>query len=93
MSSGDSGAQGGIVVSGEANVRAVSLVTLRAALKLQVKGLRHSSRGPSALAIANKVMGTSYRTARGAYPALDAWVVKNVPGAVSRPLEDRKGKA
>lgn len=75
---------GGITISGAADIEKASLIALRGALKLEVRGMRR--RGRSARAIANKRMATEFRTARRAYEAFDAWLVENY-GLESRPLD------
>lgn len=78
---------GDIVITGEQRILAAQAVSRRSALRLEVAGLRRSSRSRSMLAVVNQVMGTSFRTAELAYPAYDAWVVEHF-GAEPYPLGD-----
>jgi hypothetical protein len=75
-----------ITITGADNIRAASLIALRGALRLEVRGLKR--RGRSARAIANEHMGTNLRTAKATYPVFDAWLVAQYPGRIgSRPLD------
>jgi hypothetical protein len=81
---------GGITVTGAESIEKVSLIALRGALKLEVKGFRRHGRPASV--IANERMGTRIRGKREAYEAFDAWLVKNY-GLESRPLEEKEEEA
>jgi hypothetical protein len=70
---------------------AAQAITRRGALRLEVAGLRRS-RGQSMLTVVNQVMGTSFRTAKDAYPAYDAWVSEHF-GAEPYPLSEREQEA
>lgn len=73
MSDGDFQPLGGITITGAAAVEAASRLALRGALRLEARGMRRS-RGRSARAIANEVMGTNIRSAVKTYEAYDKWV-------------------
>jgi hypothetical protein len=75
--------QSATVITGEANVKGASLLAVRGALRLEVRGMKR--RGQSARALANQEMGTSYRTAKAAYAAFDKYVTART-GIASRPL-------
>lgn len=72
------------VISGEENVRNAQLITIRSALRLEMRGLRRSGR--SAQKIANEKMGTDYRNKRATYVAFDKFVTERT--GVARPLKD-----
>ena len=80
----------GFLIEGADNVEAYTLIGLRIRLGRKARGgLEMFSNGPSALAQANHVMGTKYRTALKAYPAFDKWLVAKYPGRVDpKPLRD-----
>jgi hypothetical protein len=72
-----------VVITGAGNIEAARLLAIRGALRLEARGMK--KRGPSARSLANEVMGTSYRSARVTYTEYDQWLVRNLPGTVSRP--------
>jgi hypothetical protein len=74
---------GTIVISGPEQVRIVSMLALRSALKLETKGFKRHGR--SARTIANEYMGTNHRTSVATYNAYNTWLVENY-GAEDRPL-------
>jgi hypothetical protein len=82
----------GFSITGPENIEAYTLIGLRIRLGLKARGgLEMFSRGPSALQQANHVMGTSYRTAKAAYPVFDKWLVAKYPGRVDpKPLKEEK---
>jgi hypothetical protein len=79
-----------LVTAGGENVQAASLLALRMALKLEVRGLKRSRR-PSARQIANGLMKTNYRTADKTYREFDPWLVQHCPGTESSPLDTHPG--
>jgi hypothetical protein len=78
------------IITGEQNVRMAALLALRGALKLETKGMKKNGR--SALAITNKTLGTSHRTAIKAYAALNAHIVSKLGSELDRPLQKASGK-
>lgn len=81
--SGVSAHEGGITITGAANIEKASLIALRGALKLEVSGMKRHGR--SARAIANAWMGTDIKTSRKTYEAFNTWLVNNY-GLADRPL-------
>ncbi len=74
------------VITGEERVLMASRLALRMALKLEALTSLRRSRGPSALAITNKLLGTKYRTARDAYPAMNTWITDRLGPDFDTPL-------
>jgi hypothetical protein len=75
-----------IVIEGEEQVRMASRLALRGALKLEAMTSMRMSRGRSALAIVNELLGTRYRTALVAYPAMDTWITDRLGPDFASPL-------
>lgn len=75
-----------IVITGADNIEKARMITIRAGLKLETKGLKRS-RGRSCRAIANELMGTNIRTSKDTYKAFNAWLEQHY-GIENRPLED-----
>lgn len=61
-----------IVLDTPEEINFASVLALRSALKLQVRGMRLSNRGPSALSIAKKRGFTKKNTAKGALEDVNA---------------------
>jgi hypothetical protein len=76
---------GGFSITGEANVHMASILALRAALSLEVKGM--TRRGRSARTIAQEFLGLPGRpTARTVYKALNAYIVEQLGANFDKPL-------
>jgi hypothetical protein len=85
--SGNFTSQGGTVITGAEDIDVVSLLALRGALRLEVRGMKR--RGRSAQQIANERMGTKIRAKRATYEAFDKWLTGNYGEShrvTSRPL-------
>jgi hypothetical protein len=74
---------GPVVITGEDNIKLMSMIALRGALRLEAKGFKR--RGRSARTIANEYMGTNIKTSKATYAAYDAWLADNF-GVESRAL-------
>lgn len=72
-----------VAITGADNINKARLITIRAALGLEVKGL--GRRGRSARTIANELMGTNIRSREATYNAFNAWLQKE-HGIEPRPL-------
>ena len=66
-----------IILDTPEQIEAASILALRSALRLQVRGLRLTSRGPSALTIARKRGLTTKRTAAGALEDVSQSIADN----------------
>ena len=64
-----------VTIEGKENVEFASVLALRSALRLQVRGLK-LSRGASALTIARKRGFTTKRTAQGALDDMNAYLAQ-----------------
>lgn len=73
-----------ITITGEDNVRNASLLALRAALKLESHGMRR--RGPSALTLTNRILGTKHRNHINAYVAINIYIVEKMGIEFDRPI-------
>ena len=82
--SGVSAHEGGIVITGAANIERARMITIRSGLGLEVRGLK-MSRGRSMRVLANELMGTNIRTARKTYEAFNTWLVET-HGLQDKPL-------
>lgn len=73
-----------ISISGAANIEMTRVLTVRAALKLECKGLTRSGR--SANQLANDILGTSTRSKKVTYAALNKYIVSELGTEFDRPL-------
>jgi hypothetical protein len=76
---------GDITITGAARIEQARWLTVRAALKLEIQGLRRS-RGRSARQLANEITGRNWRTARQAYAALNTHIAAAMGPAFDKPL-------
>jgi hypothetical protein len=74
----------GFIITGSDNIDNARLLAVRAALRLEVRGM--SRHGRSARAIANEIMETSHRTSKEAYVAYNAWIVERFGPTFDYPL-------
>jgi hypothetical protein len=76
---------GGFSVTGEQNTRMASILALRIALSLEIKGM--TRRGRSARTIAQELLDLPGRpTAKTVYAKLNAYVVDKLGADFDRPL-------
>ena len=73
------------VITGRKNIEVARWLTVRAALRLETRGLRRS-RGRSARQLANEITGQEHRTAVAAYAALNDHIAVVLGDQFSRPL-------
>ena len=76
-----------IMITGREKIEGARWLAVRSALKLEiVTGMRRSSRGRSALALANEITGRSDKSKRAAYAALDKHITEAFGPQFARPL-------
>jgi hypothetical protein len=77
--------EGGFIVTGEEQTRMASILALRMALSLEVKGMKR--RGRSARTIAQELLDLPGRPSnRTVYAKLNAYVVEKLGADFDRPL-------
>lgn len=74
-----------IMITGQDRIEIARWLAVRAALKLETRGLRRS-RGHSARQLANSITGENHGTCVKAYAALNAHIVSVLGSDFDRPL-------
>ena len=74
------------LITGREDIEHARWLSVRSALKLEIKGLRRS-RGSSARQLANKITGQNHHTAKSAYTALNTHIVAVLGEKFDKPLE------
>lgn len=77
-----------VVITGERDIEVARVLTVRVALKLEIRGLRRSGRGSrtrSARVLANEITGHNAQTREIAYDLLNAYIVASLGPEFNRP--------
>lgn len=62
-------------------------LTVRQALRLEIRGIKATGKGRSARILANEITGKECRTNRESYTALDKHITTIIGGNFARPLD------